>query len=168
MSEETDLVPETEQASETETHSDADKQSFVAEINQEFDPDAAAEEAQKAAEAKAQAEDDELTEESAEFAAMIAVGGLEKGIQTLLDKRLEIGQENAEALTKYAAPLILKYGNEVPPWLAKVMKFKDEAMLSLTLMTVGLSVARQYRSNKIADRIALQAQQEAQVEVVPA
>ncbi|SHO54470.1 hypothetical protein VQ7734_00184 [Vibrio quintilis] len=149
-----------DEVTETEVHSEADKKTFIDELEQDFDPEVAKqkqEESQAQAEAEAAAEDIALN--CAKDTALMVVGVAETGIQEMVDERLEIGEANADKFADAAAPLVLKYGVTPPEWL---VKFKEEVMLGLSVATIGFSLWKQHRDFKKADMKARKAELEAQ------
>ncbi|WP_425628267.1 hypothetical protein [Vibrio neptunius] len=150
-----------EEQIEIETRSAEDKNQFLNELENDFDPDAAlAKQNQDEDEKQKQAELQALADEATKEGVLMALGGIEAVLKETVDERLEIGEENANVLATSAVPVIHKYNVTPPPW---AVKYKEEIGLGLALATVGFSLFMQHRSLKKADRqAALERQREAE------
>ncbi len=146
-------------AEEIETHTEQDKNDFLEELETEFDPQAALDKADEKAEAvNAQ----KLALEATEQTVLVGMGMADFAVKEMLDERLEIGEENAHALAKAAAPVILKYNVAPPPW---AVKYKEEIALGMVALGITASLFMQYRGLKKADQqAAIDAINEAQKE----
>ncbi|AIW16290.1 hypothetical protein VITU102760_12185 [Vibrio tubiashii] len=148
---------------ELQTLSSEDKNDFLKELEEEFDPEAALEKQEtEKQEKQAKADGEQMMLQAAKEGALTLMGGLEMVIQEAADPRLEIGEENAVKVAEAAAPVILKYNVEPPEW---AVKYKEEIGLGLAVATVGLSLFLQHRQLKKADRLeALRAKQAEEAE----
>ncbi|MCQ1059858.1 hypothetical protein LRP52_30180 [Photobacterium sp. ZSDE20] len=68
--------------------------------------------------------------------------------QTMVHHNFEFDPQQAENVARKITPLIVKYGGNPPPWLAKYM---DEIMAVAAIGMLGLSSYMQVRSLKIKD-----------------
>lgn len=146
-------------AEEIETHSEQDKSEFLEDLESEFDPQTALDKADEKAEAvNAQ----QLALEATQETVLVGVGMADFAVKEMLDERLEIGEDNAHALAKAAAPVILKYNVAPPPW---AVKYKEEISLGMVALSITASLYLQHRSLKKADKqAAINAANEAQKE----
>ena len=144
---------------ENEMHTEQDKHDFLEELENEFDPQAALDKADEKAEAvNAQ----KMALEATEQTVLVGMGMADFAVKEMLDERLEIGEENAHALAKAAAPVILKYNVAPPPW---AVKYKEEISLGMVALGITASLFMQYRGLKKADQqAAIDAANEAQRE----
>lgn len=144
---------------ENEMHTEQDKHDFLEELENEFDPQAALDKADEKAEAvNAQ----KMALEATEQTVLVGMGMADFAVKEMLDERLEIGEENAHALAKAAAPVILKYNVAPPPW---AVKYKEEISLGMVALGITASLFMQYRGLKKADaQAAIDAANEAQKE----
>lgn len=144
---------------EVETHTEQDKNDFLEELENEFDPQAALDKADEKAEAvNAQ----KMALEATEQTVLVGMGMADFAVKEMLDERLEIGEDNAHALAKAAAPVILKYNVAPPPW---AVKYKEEISLGMVALGISASLFMQYRGLKKADaQAAIDAANEAQKE----
>ncbi len=144
---------------EVETHTEQDKNNFLEELENEFDPQAALDKADEKAEAvNAQ----KMALEATEQTVLVGMGMADFAVKEMLDERLEIGEDNAHALAKAAAPVILKYNVAPPPW---AVKYKEEISLGMVALSITASLYLQHRSLKKADKqAAIDAANEAQKE----
>ncbi|MEZ8167930.1 MULTISPECIES: hypothetical protein [unclassified Vibrio] len=144
---------------ELETHTDKDKAEFLDELESDFDPQIAIDKAEEKVEAvNAQ----KLALQAAEETVLVGAGMADFAVKEMLDERLEIGEDNAHALAKAAAPVILKYNVSPPPW---AVKYKEEISLGVVALSIGASLYMQYRGLKKADKqAAIDATKEAQEE----
>lgn len=146
-------------AEEIETHSEQDKSEFLEELESEFDPQAALDKADEKAEA---VNAKQLALEATQETVLVGVGMADFAVKEMLDERLEIGEDNAHALAKAAAPVILKYNVAPPPW---AVKYKEEISLGMVALSITASLYLQHRSLKKADKqAAIDAANEAQKE----
>jgi len=142
-----------------ESHTEQDKSAFLDELESEFDPQAALDKADEKAEA---ANAQQLALEATEQTVLVGVGVADFAVKEMLDERLEIGEDNANALAKAAAPVILKYNVAPPPW---AVKYKEELSLGVVALSITASLFIQYRGLKKADKqAAIDAANEAQKE----
>ncbi|UAB68815.1 hypothetical protein INR79_09665 [Vibrio sp. SCSIO 43132] len=111
----------------------------------EFNPDAAVSAAASPPPTKAQ-----QIEALEEDAAML-VGGAEYLIQQAVHPALSFGEPHSAALAKATAPILHKYGGELPPWLKP---YKEELGFVVALATAGGSMFFQYRAIKQAEEAA--------------
>ncbi len=144
---------------ELETHTEQDKAEFLDELETDFDPQIAIDKAEEKVEAvNAQ----KLALQAAEETVLVGAGMADFAVKEMLDERLEIGEDNAHALAKAAAPVILKYNVAPPPW---AVKYKEEISLGVVALSIGASLFAQYRGLKKADKqAAIDAIKEAQEE----
>ncbi|NOI20789.1 hypothetical protein F0223_21430 [Vibrio coralliilyticus] len=139
-----------EEQLEIETRSAEDKNQFLNELENDFDPDAAlAKQSQEEDEKQKQAELQAMADEATKEGVLTLLGGVETILKDSVDERLEIGEENANALATSAVPVIHKYNVAPPPW---AVKYKEEIGLGLAVATVAFSLFMQHRSLKKADR----------------
>jgi hypothetical protein len=144
---------------EIETHTEQEKSDFLEELETEFDPQAALDKADEKAEA---VNTQKLALEATEQTVLVGVGVADWAVKEMLDERLEIGEDNANALAKAAAPVILKYNVAPPPW---AVKYKEEISLGMVALSISASLFIQHRSLKKADKqAAIDAAKEAQKE----
>ena len=144
---------------ELETHTEQDKAEFLDELETDFDPQIAIDKAEEKVEAvNAQ----KLALQAPEETVLAGPPRAHFAVKEMLDERLEIGEDNAHALAKAAAPVILKYNVSPPPW---AVKYKEEISLGVVALSIGASLFAQYRGLKKADKqAAIDAVKEAQEE----
>ena len=132
---------ETELAEEQiiETHDEFDEKQLLNSLEDDFNPDAAIEK---------KSEKDLLLEQGAMTAtAVLGVG--EQMLKQFGHKQFAFDPEQAEKVANSAAPLFVKYGGELPPWL---LAYKEELMFTFAVGVLGFSSYGQIKTLKNIDK----------------
>ncbi|WP_154124999.1 hypothetical protein [Grimontia hollisae] len=137
-----------------ETHSEAEEKAFVANVanattgadDGEFDPSGIASD---------DTPSKEVLLESAAEAAVMYLGVGEAFIKRFGHKDFAFDEELAENFGKAAAPLLLKYDGDMPPWMKA---YKEEIGFVAAAGLLGLSSWSQIKALKAQD-IALEAKE---------
>jgi|GEM_PF-2315769 len=125
-----------------ENHSEHDERAFInqmAEEDGDFNPDGAVE-ASKKHEPQLSKKEQIL---SLEEDALFLVGGAEHLAQQAFHPSLVFGEHHTKNLAKATAPLLHKYGGELPPWLKP---YKEEFGFVMALAMAGSSMYLQHRT----------------------
>ena len=97
-----------------EVHSEVEEKALLAELDgEDFDPSTVT--------AKVDAEAAKLA--AGEASAMMALGVTEQLLKQFAHQDFAFDEEQAKGVANAAAPLFVKYGGELPPWLAA---YKEE------------------------------------------
>lgn len=128
---------------ELETHSETDEKALIAELEgKDFNPD----------EAVKPDADKELALESSKMTVTVGLGIVEQGVKQFVHPDFVLDKAGVEGVSSAAAPLLVKYGGKMPPWLEP---YKEEiAFVAATGMLVLGSVA-QVRLLRAMDRAAV-------------
>ncbi|MGF1723619.1 hypothetical protein [Photobacterium nomapromontoriensis] len=137
---ETKLQTENEQASieVLETHSEQEEKDFLKELDDDFDP--------TVADSKGQQQ--ELETEAAAAIVFVGMMTIEQFMKTLAHPKFKFDPDQAETVANKVAPLLVKYGTNPPPWLAKYM---EEIMAVAAIGMLGLSSYMQVKQLKTED-----------------
>jgi len=91
---------------------------------------------------------DQILEQGAMTAtAVLGVG--EQMLKQFGHKEFAFNPEQAEGVANAAAPLFVKYGGELPPWLAQ---YKEEIMFTFAVGALGFSSHTQIKALKKMDK----------------
>ena len=130
-----------------ERHTEQDERDFLNGLDDDFDPTVADTKEQQA----------ELENEAAAGMVFIGMMTIEQTMKTMVHKDFKFDPDQAESVANKVAPLIVKYGGNPPPWLAKYM---DEIMAVAAIGMLGISSFMQIKHLKAEDRKAEQAKRE--------
>lgn len=134
-----------------EVHDEFDEKELLNSLDDDFDPDA---------EIEKKSQKDLLLEQGAMTAtAVLGVG--EQMLKQFGHKQFAFDPAQAEGVANAAAPLFVKYGGELPPWLAV---YKEEIAFTFAAGALSFSSYAQIKALKQMDREkeVKQAQSEAQ------
>ncbi|WP_273857062.1 hypothetical protein [Photobacterium sp. GSS17] len=144
---ETENTPVNDTELETvQGHTEQEEKAFINSLDDDFDPTMATTDTKQA--------DIEL--EAA--AGMIFVGlmTIEQMMKGMVHTRFNFDPEQSEKVAYKVAPLIVKYGGNPPPWMAKYM---DEIMAVAAIGMLSLSSYMQVRQLKAEDLAAARREQ---------
>ncbi|CCN48932.1 conserved hypothetical protein [Vibrio nigripulchritudo MADA3029] len=130
-----------EQIEELEAHSEQDEKALLAELNgEDFDP-----------ESVIQRKDPKHAAalEAGKQSACAVLGLAEQGLKMFGHKDFEFDPEGAESVANAAAPLLVKYGGELPPWLAD---YKEEIIFVGAVGMLGFGSVQQIKARKAFDK----------------
>ncbi|EFP97448.1 hypothetical protein [Vibrio caribbeanicus] len=131
-------IPEIE---ELETHSELDERALLAELDgEDFDPDSVV---------KRKDPKENLALETGKQTTLALLGAVEQGLKMFAHKEFEFTKEGAESVAEAAAPLFVKYGGELPPWLSQ---YKEEMTFIAAAGLLGFSSVQQIKELKAIDR----------------
>ncbi|UXI04103.1 hypothetical protein [Photobacterium sp. TY1-4] len=136
---------ETGQAEAVDTRSEQEEKDFLNSLDDDFDP----------ATAEAKAEQANIEQEAAAGIVFVGLMTIEQTMKTMVHPDFTFNPEQAEGVALKVAPLIVKYGGNPPPWLAKYM---DEIMAVAAIGMLGLSSFMQVKQLKAADIAKAKAQ----------
>ncbi|KUI99933.1 hypothetical protein [Vibrio sp. MEBiC08052] len=124
-----------------ETHSKADEDALLSEITeQDFNPD----------EAVAKTDPKEAAALAAgEATSMAVIGVTEEVIRQFVHKDFMFDEAQVKGVAGAAAPLFVKYGGELPPWL---VQYKEELTFVMAAGALGFSSYHQVKELKALDR----------------
>ncbi|SJN60052.1 hypothetical protein VR7878_04000 [Vibrio ruber DSM 16370] len=124
-----------------ETHSKADEDALLNEITeQDFNPD----------EAVAKTDPKEAAALAAgEATSMAVIGVTEEVIRQFVHKDFMFDEAQVKGVAGAAAPLFVKYGGELPPWL---VQYKEELTFVMAAGALGFSSYHQVKELKALDR----------------
>lgn len=135
METETESVEQTE----LEQHSSQDESNFLNSLDeQDFDP----------SEVQAEQQTNQVDIEAAQAIVCIGLMTVESTLKSMLHKDFQFDADQAENVASKVAPLIVKYGVNPPPWLAKYM---DEIMAVFAIGMLGLASFMQVKNLKAID-----------------
>ena len=133
---------ETETASsevQLDMHSEFDEKELLNSLDEDFNPDIAIEnKSQK-----------EMLLEQGEVTATAVLGVGEQMLKQFGHKEFAFDETQVENVAKAAAPLFVKYGGELPPWLAQ---YKEEIMFTFAAGALGFSSHSQIKALKKIDK----------------
>ncbi|KHT64358.1 hypothetical protein RJ45_06935 [Photobacterium gaetbulicola] len=131
-----------------ESHNEQDEKDFINSLDDDFDPTAA----------DTQVQQQELEQQAAGAMVFVGLMTIEQTMKTIVHPRFEFDPKQAESVAEKIAPLIVKYGGNPPPWLAKYM---DEIMAVAAIGMLSLSSYMQVRTLKAEDIELAKAKQKA-------
>ncbi|MGR5064683.1 hypothetical protein [Photobacterium sp. DNB22_13_2] len=120
-----------------ESHNEQDEKDFINSL-EDFDP----------AVADTKVQQQEIETQAAGAMVFVGLMTIEQTMKTMVHHNFEFDPQQAENVAQKIAPLIVKYGGNPPPWLAKYM---DEIMAVAAIGMLGLSSYMQVRNLKIKD-----------------
>lgn len=124
-----------------ETRSPEEEKGFISQFEEDFDPDQAVNET--ASKPSAKEEMESLTQD-----ASMLVGGADFIIRQSLHPDVGFDESSKANLSQALAPLLKKYGGDVPPWLKP---YKEEAAFCIALGMASFGVFSQYKAVKQAE-----------------
>ncbi|KLU99765.1 hypothetical protein ABT56_22800 [Photobacterium aquae] len=140
-----EIQTETPPVDMVENHNEQDERAFINSLDDDFDPELSQTEAKEQA----------LETDAAAGIVCVGLMTIEQTMKTMLHPRFKFDPEQCEAVATKVAPLIVKYGANPPPWLAKYI---DEIMAVFAIGMLGLSSFMQVKQLKAED-IAQQAKE---------
>jgi len=133
---ETESLPVDEEIS---VHSEIDEKELLNSLDEDFNPDAVIEK-------KSQKE--QLLEQGAVTATAV-LGVSEQMIKQFGHKEFAFDEAQVENVANAAAPLFVKYGGELPPWLAQ---YKEEIAFTFAAGALSFSSYSQIKALKKIDK----------------
>ncbi|BDU46893.1 hypothetical protein [Vibrio nigripulchritudo] len=124
-----------------ETRSPEEEKGFISQFEEDFDPDQAVSET--ASKPSAKEEMESLTQD-----ASILVEFGDTGLRQMLHPDVGFDESSKANLSKTLAPLLKKYGGDVPPW---IKPYKEEAAFCIALGMASFGVFSQYKAVKQAE-----------------
>ncbi|NOI78402.1 hypothetical protein F0224_22310 [Vibrio coralliilyticus] len=122
-----------------EVHSEVEEKALLAELDgEDFDPSTVT--------AKVDAEAAKLA--AGEASAMMALGVTEQLLKQFAHQDFAFDEEQAKGVASAAAPLFVKYGGELPPWLAA---YKEEFAFVVAAGALGFTSFSQIKALKAMD-----------------
>ena len=116
-------------------HSEFDEKELLNSLDDDFNPDTVIDK---------KSQKDQLLEQGAMSAtAVLGVG--EQMLKQFGHKQFAFDEAQVENVAKAAAPLFVKYGGELPPWLAQ---YKEEIMFTFAAGALGLGSYSQIKALK--------------------
>ncbi|MGF1702515.1 hypothetical protein L4D09_19660 [Photobacterium makurazakiensis] len=141
MNTETQAANDGEIHDQLESHTEQDESTFVNSLDgEDFDPTAV----------DNQAEQQALEVEAAAGIVFVGLMTIEQTMKTVVHHNFAFDPQQSESVATKVAPLIVKYGGNPPPWLAKYM---DELMAVAAIGMLGISSYMQVKKLN-ADDIA--------------
>ncbi|WP_120511977.1 hypothetical protein [Photobacterium salinisoli] len=124
-----------------ETHSEADEKALLGSLgdDQDFDPSGITAD---------ESVSDAMMLEFAAAEAVMWLGVGELFLQEMVHPDFHFNEELAEKFGKKAAPLMMKYGGELPPWLKE---YKEEIGFAAAAGALGFMSWRQIKALKAED-----------------
>lgn len=122
-----------------EMHSAFDEKALLDSLDDDFNPDAAVE---------SKSEQERLLEQGA-MTATAVLGVSEQMIKQFGHKQFAFNPEQAEGVANAAAPLFVKYGGELPPWLTQ---YKEEIAFTMAAGALSFSSYAQIKALKQMDK----------------
>jgi hypothetical protein len=120
-------------------HSEFDEKELLNSLDEDFNPDTEIEnKSQK-----------ELLLEQGAMSATAVLGVSEQMLKQFGHKQFAFDEAQVENVAKAAAPLFVKYGGELPPWLAQ---YKEEIMFTFAAGALGLGSYSQIKALKKIDK----------------
>ena len=132
----TESLPVDEQIN---VHSEIDEKELLSSLDEDFNPDTVIEQ---------KSQKDMLLEQGA-MTATAVLGVSEQMLKQFGHKEFAFDEAQVENVAKAAAPLFVKYGGELPPWLAQ---YKEEIMFTFAVGTLGFSSHSQIKALKKIDK----------------
>ncbi|EKA6056051.1 hypothetical protein OLZ71_003330 [Vibrio parahaemolyticus] len=131
---------EVEQTEAVEVHSEQDEKALLAELDgNDFDPETVV---------KRKDPKQALALEAGKQTACAVLGVAEQGLKMFGHKEFAFDPEGADNVASAAAPLFVKYGGELPPWLAD---YKEEIAFVVAAGALGYSSFQQIKVLKAVD-----------------
>ncbi|MCG9680466.1 hypothetical protein [Vibrio sp. Isolate24] len=122
-----------------EVHSEVEENALLAELDgEDFDPSTVT--------AKVDAEAAKLA--AGEASAMMALGVTEQLLKQFAHQDFAFDEEQAKGVASAAAPLFVKYGGELPPWLAA---YKEEFAFVVAAGALSFTSFSQIKALKAMD-----------------
>ncbi|WP_257214478.1 hypothetical protein [Vibrio coralliilyticus] len=122
-----------------EVHSELEEKALLAELDgEDFDPSTVT--------AKVDAEAAKLA--AGEASAMMALGVTEQLLKQFAHQDFAFDEEQAKGVASAAAPLFVKYGGELPPWLAA---YKEEFAFVVAAGALSFTSFSQIKALKAMD-----------------
>ncbi|AXN31638.1 hypothetical protein F0238_22310 [Vibrio coralliilyticus] len=122
-----------------EVHSEVEEKALLAELDgEDFDPSTVT--------AKVDAEAAKLA--AGEASAMMALGVTEQLLKQFAHQDFAFDEEQAKGVASAAAPLFVKYGGELPPWLAA---YKEEFAFVVAAGALSFTSFSQIKALKAMD-----------------
>mgnify|MGYP006208215187 CR=1 FL=1 len=122
-----------------EVHSEVEEKALLAELDgEDFDPSTVT--------AKVDAEAAKLA--AGEASAMMALGVTEQLLKQFAHQDFAFDEEQAKGVANAAAPLFVKYGGELPPWLAA---YKEEFAFVVAAGALSFTSFSQIKALKAMD-----------------
>ncbi|WP_254230180.1 hypothetical protein [Vibrio coralliilyticus] len=122
-----------------EMHSELEEKALLAELDgEDFDPSTVT--------AKVDAEAAKLA--AGEASAMMALGVTEQLLKQFAHQDFAFDEEQAKGVASAAAPLFVKYGGELPPWLAA---YKEEFAFVVAAGALSFTSFSQIKALKVMD-----------------
>ena len=122
-----------------EMHSEVEEKALLAELDgEDFDPSTVT--------AKVDAEAAKLA--AGEASAMMALGVTEQLLKQFAHQDFAFDEEQAKGVASAAAPLFVKYGGELPPWLAA---YKEEFAFVVAAGALSFTSFSQIKALKAMD-----------------
>ncbi|AXN32276.1 hypothetical protein F0255_26590 [Vibrio coralliilyticus] len=122
-----------------EVHSEVEEKALLAELDgEDFDPSTVT--------AKVDAEAAKLA--AGEASAMMALGVTEQLLKQFAHQDFTFDEEQAKGVASAAAPLFVKYGGELPPWLAA---YKEEFAFVVAAGALSFTSFSQIKALKAMD-----------------
>lgn len=149
---------ETEFIEENSEQAERDFVNNLGEDEQDFNPDQAVSDA--ASKPSAKEEMESLTQD-----ASILVEFGDAGLRQILHPDVGFDEGSKGNLSKTLAPLLKKYGGDVPPW---VKPYKEEAAFIISLTLASFGVFSQYKSVKQAEAAQNQPESKSEPEALNA
>jgi len=126
-----------------EQHTDEDERALLAELSgEDYDPTPAVK----------KQDSNEAALLAGKASATIAMGVVEQALKMVGHKDFSFDPEEAENVCAAAAPLMVKYGGEMPPWLAQ---YKEELAFVAAAGMLSFSSVQQLKTLKAIDRAKL-------------
>ncbi|NOI32329.1 hypothetical protein F0255_26570 [Vibrio coralliilyticus] len=123
-----------------QAHSEVEEKALLAELDgEDFDPSTVT--------AKVDADAAKLA--AGEASAMMALGVTEQLLKQFAHQDFAFDEEQAKGVASAAAPLFVKYGGELPPWLAA---YKEEFAFVVAAGALGFTSFSQIKALKDFDR----------------
>lgn len=133
---ETESLPVDEQIN---VHSELDEKELLNSLDEDFNPDTVIDK-------KSQKE---MLLEQGAMSATAVLGVGEQMLKQFGHKKFAFDEAQVENVAKAAAPLFVKYGGELPPWLAQ---YKEEIMFTFAAGALGLGSYSQIKALKKIDK----------------
>ncbi|ERB62599.1 hypothetical protein N779_25465 [Vibrio coralliilyticus OCN008] len=122
-----------------EVHSEVEEKALLAELDgEDFDPSTVT--------AKVDADAAKLA--AGEASAMMALGVTEQLLKQFAHQDFAFDEEQAKGVASAAAPLFVKYGGELPPWLAA---YKEEFAFVVAAGALSFTSFSQIKALKAMD-----------------
>ena len=123
-----------------QAHNEQDEKDFINSLDDDFDP----------AVADTQVQQQEIETQAAGAVVFVGLMTIEQTMKAMVHPRFTFDPQQAEGVAEKIAPLIVKYGGNPPPWLAKYM---EEIMAVAAIGMLGLSSYMHIRQLKEEDEM---------------